>query len=117
MEQRRIEQGIRLKKLIKALNLNQSSFAESLGMTQPNINRMVSGGNNISVEALNRITDTYKSVNLHWLLTGDGAMFFMEESEEKSFQVNEDSIPYNRKEKIEERVKALEERMKRLEKK
>lgn len=116
MEQRRIEQGIRLKKLMKALNLNQSSFAKSLGMTQPNINRMVSGGNNISVEALNRITDTYKNVNLHWLLTGDGAMF-LEELQEKNAQVNEDSIPYNRKERLEERVKELEERVKRLEKK
>ena len=113
MEQIQIEQGIRLQQLMKALNLKQTGFARSLGMTQPNISRMVTGESKISVEVINRIIDTYKNVNLHWLLTGDGAMF-MDEPEEKSVQVKEPGGPYSPKgkgrlEELEERVERLEE--------
>ena len=118
MEQIQIEQGIRLQKLIKALNFNQASFAKSLGMTQPNISRMVSGTGKISVEVLNRIINTYKKVNLHWLLTGEGAMF-MEEPERKSIQVNEPPGNYavpgkGRLEELEARIGRLEEAVRRL---
>ena len=118
MEQIQIEQGIRLQQLIKALNLKQASFAQSLGMTQPNISRMVSGESRISVEVLNRIIDTYKHINLHWLLTGQGAMF-MEAPPEKSREVQEPSAAYMAKgkgwlEELEERVERLEEAVRRL---
>lgn len=115
MEQSQIEKSIRLKKLIKALNLNQSAFAKSLEMTQPNINRMISGRNNISIELLNRITDKYKRVNLHWLLTGDGEMFF---GEVKNISSQENDIHTvkgkGRLEELEERLDRLEEVVKRL---
>ena len=113
MDHLQIEQGIRLKELIKALKFNQVSFAKSLGMTQPNISRMASGEGKISVEVLNRIIDTYKNVNLHWLLTGEGAMF-MDSPEKKIGQVEEPPGPYTAKgkgrlEELEERVERLEE--------
>ncbi|MBK6930939.1 MAG: helix-turn-helix domain-containing protein [Saprospirales bacterium] len=118
MDQNQIEQGIRLRKLIKALGLNQTLFAKSLGMTQPNISRMVSGEGKISVEALNRITGTHKRVNLHWLLTGEGEMF-VAAATETSIQANEASRAYmakgkGRLEDLEERVERLEEAVSRL---
>jgi transcriptional regulator with XRE-family HTH domain len=116
LQQDPFDQGARLKKLMKALNLNQSEFAHSLGMTQPNINRMLSGKSNISVEALNRITSTYNNVNLHWLLTGYGEMFF-EGTKSENSEVNEPRAPYvskGRLEELEERVDLLEEMVKRL---
>jgi len=113
MEQIQIEQGIRLQKLIKVLNLKQASFAQTLGMTQPNISRMVSGESRISVEVLNRIIDTYKNVNLHWLLTGDGDIF-MDSQKEEIRQVKEPSGAYAAKGKG--RLEELEERVERLEK-
>jgi len=72
-----MDQGSRLEKLIKALNFNQKSFAQSLGMTQPNISKMINRANNLSVEVLNKITNVHKNVNVHWLLTGEGEMFGM----------------------------------------
>lgn len=121
MQQLQIEQGIRLKNLIKALNLKQESFAKSLGMTQPNISRMVNGETKISVEVLNRIIDTYKNVNMHWLLTGDGPMF-LDRPEEKSRQVEEPAVGYTtggkgRLEELEERVGRLEEAVRGLQSK
>ena len=112
-EQKRIDQSIRLKQLIKALNLNQPSFSKSLGMTQPNISRMISGRSSISVEILNRITDRYKQVNLHWLLTGEGVMFLGGEPQEKE----EDVVLVKGKgrlEELEERVERVEEELRRL---
>ena len=108
MEQKRIDQSIRLKHLIKALNLNQPSFAKSLAMTQPNISRMISGRSSISVEVLNRITDRYKQVNLHWLLTGEGVMFLGEEPQQKEEEVLLVKGK-GRLEELEERVERVEE--------
>jgi transcriptional regulator with XRE-family HTH domain len=111
MEQQQIDQSLRLKQLIKALNLNQSSFAKSLGMTQPNISRMINGEGKISAEVLNGIMNTHKDVNLHWLLTGHGEMFL-----EKNLQANEDEVGYRkgRLEDLEERVERLERVVKKL---
>lgn len=107
MEQHQMDQALRLKTLIKALNLNQSSFAKSLGMTQPNISRMTSGEGKISMEVLNGITKTYTDVNLHWLLTGNGHMFL----NAPGMQVEEDEPAYGK-----ERLDDLEARVERLEK-
>lgn len=112
MDHLQIEQGIRLRQLIKALKLNQATFAKSLGMTQPNISRMISGGNTISVKVLNAITEAYKNVNLQWLLTGEGAMF--KDEAEQGGQVKEPPAPYaargkGRLEELEERLERLEE--------
>jgi predicted transcriptional regulator len=111
MDQQQIDQSIRLKKLIKTLQLNQSLFAKSLGMTQPNISRMVSGDGKISLEVLNRITDIYKNINLHWLLTGEGTMFTHVIPTEPMREVNEIPV-YKGKGRLED----LEERVERLEK-
>ncbi len=116
MEQNQIDQGIRLKKLIKALNLNQSTFANSLGMTQANISKMTIGAGKVSSEVLNRITIHYKEVNMHWLLTGDGMMFL---DEGAKGAVQEPAPKYKgrgRLEELEARVEQLEETVRRLKK-
>lgn len=116
MEPNQIEQSIRLQKLIKALNLKQTTFAQSLGIKQPNISRMISGQNKISAEVLNRISNTHKMVNLHWLLTGEGEMFVAMEHEKnsKAKEVLEENAARGkgRLEELEERVERLEEMVK-----
>ena len=111
MDHLQIEQGIRLQQLIKALKLNQSAFAKSLGMTQPNISRMIGGGNAISVKVLNVITETYSHVNLQWLLTGEGSMF--KAGTEPNRLVKEPPPRYTAQGKG--RLEELEERLERLE--
>jgi hypothetical protein len=74
---------------------------------------MISGRSSISVEILNRITDRYKQVNLHWLLTGEGVMFLGEEPEEKE----EDLLVVKGKgrlEELEERLERVEEELRRV---
>ena len=108
MEQYQIDQSIRLQKLIKALNLKQTTFAKSLGITQPNISRMISGQNKISAEALNRIALAHKKVNLHWLLTGEGEMFLDAPTEKNT---SEDKPPADNSNKGKGRLEELEERL------
>ena len=112
MEQYQIDQSIRLQKLIKALNLKQTTFAKSLGITQPNISRMVSGENKISAEVLNRIALAHKKTNLHWLLTGEGEMF-LDPTMEKNASVN--APPADNPGTGKGRLEELEERLGRLE--
>lgn len=97
---------VRLEKLIKALGLNQTSFAKSLGMTQPNINRMVSGNSSISVVILNRIAKKIEQVNLHGLLTGVGEML-LDDMQTKRPQVHEEPVKW--KERLEQMEARLEE--------
>jgi transcriptional regulator with XRE-family HTH domain len=108
MKEGQVEQSARLQKLVKALNLNQSAFAKSLGMTQPNISRMVNGESNVSVEVLLGISKRYEEVNLHWLLTGDGNMFLEELKKENSEVNNLPGSGKGRLEELEERVENLE---------
>lgn len=118
MEQNQIEQGIRLQKLIKMLNLNQLSFAKTLRMTQPNISRMIKGEKKISAEALSRIAIEHESVNLHWLLTGKGEMFINVAPEIKALEnepTDQSGIKgKGRWEDMEDRIERLEEVVKQL---
>ena len=111
MEQYQIDQGIRLKKLIKVLNLNQVEFAKSVGVTQPNISKIANGESSLSAELLARMADVYTQINLHWLLTGSGEMFF-EAVPNKNIQANEAIGVTNTKERIEE-LKDIIEKAKR----
>lgn len=66
------------------------------------------------MEILNRITDRYKQVNLHWLLTGEGVMFLGEEPQEKE---EEDILLVKGKgrlEELEERVERVEEGLRKV---
>ena len=78
-------------------------------MAQPNISRMINGGSNLSVEMLNRLAMRYKQVNLHWLLTGLGEIFF-EVVPENNAQVKEDQAIYKTDSMV-----GLEGRLERLE--
>lgn len=118
MEQNQIEQSVRLQKLIKTLNLKQTTFAKSLGITQPNISRMISGENKISADVLSRIAIAHKMVNLHWLLTGEGEMF-LDALNEKTAAVKEPpgadaATGKGRLEELEERVERLEKALEQL---
>ena len=119
-----MDQGARLNELIKALKINQKTFAQSLGMTQPNISKMITRANKVSAEVINKITIVYKDVNVHWLLTGEGEMF----SGGQATKVEEPAAVYGKEgssllyrdverilEEYGKEIKALKEKVARLE--
>lgn len=63
------EIGYRIKRIRKENNLNQSQFAQSIGISQGNLSEIEMGNSNPSSETLISIRVRY-NVNLNWLLTG-----------------------------------------------
>lgn len=63
------EIGYRIKRIRKENNLNQSQFAQSIGISQGNLSEIEMGNSNPSAETLISIRARY-NVDLNWLLTG-----------------------------------------------
>lgn len=70
-----IEQGIRLQKLINALNTNGKKFAKSISSVQSQVSQFCSGKRRMTMDFLNKITLRYPDVNVSWLLYGEGSIF------------------------------------------
>lgn len=65
----------RIRSLRKELKLNQTEFADSIGVTPSNISKIESGAiNNITNGMIKLICNLY-NVNEKWLRTGSGDMF------------------------------------------
>ena len=64
----------RIKEIRKSLDLSQTKFGESIGISGPAVAKIESGINNPSESTLKLICATY-NVNYAWLTTGQGDMF------------------------------------------
>ena len=69
----------RVKTLREHLNLSQSKFANSIGITQSKIADIEVGKGRLTPEIAKKIEDEYKS-NIRWLFFGEGKMFLSEEN-------------------------------------
>ena len=69
------EIGSRIKELIFKMNLNQTSFAKSVGVSQNAIFNTVTGNTTPRLALLDSILKVYPQVNREWLLEGKGEMF------------------------------------------
>lgn len=67
--------GSRIKDLIIQLELNQTSFAESIGVSQNAIFKTISGQTTPRFSFIDTILKTYPNINRDWLLEGKGEMF------------------------------------------
>lgn len=65
----------RLKSFIDYLGLTYSTFADHAGITRPTLSQILNGRNKkISNELINKIHDAFPSLNIMWLMFGDGSM-------------------------------------------
>ncbi|HAG14990.1 MAG TPA: hypothetical protein DCG69_00495 [Bacteroidales bacterium] len=80
----------RIKTLISAKNLSASQFADLLGVQRSNISHILSGRNKPSLDFILRIVEVYPSVNLEWLLKGQGEMLVGIEKKAKEIPVQLD---------------------------
>ena len=67
----------RLKELITILNLNQTTFAEALGLRPQTVNRYTGGSTSPGLEFFQKLTSKYPQVNMNWLISGEGQMIEM----------------------------------------
>lgn len=65
----------RLEQFLKAENISQSQFADTIGVARANISHIIAGRNKPGFDFLQRMSKHYPSLNLEWLITGKGRMF------------------------------------------
>lgn len=61
----------RLKTYISYIGLSNSAFEKSIGLSNGYINSMRKG---IGYDVLEQLSNTYKDLNMGWLITGEGSM-------------------------------------------
>lgn len=71
--------GIALKSWLKANNLTQTQIADSLGVSQVRISKLISGKINFGRDMARRWADTF-GFSYTFLLTGEGSLFDNDES-------------------------------------
>ena len=67
--------GERIKIIRKINKLNQEKFSELIGLSQSFLSNAEKDRYNLTIEHIIRITNLF-GVNAHWLLTGEGEMFY-----------------------------------------
>lgn len=86
----------RLQYLINVLKMNGLQFSKAIGVSQAFVSFMIKGKSKISRGTLDKIGKKFPSVNIHWLLTGEGEMFMPEPLKKEISAVQEPDIIYNK---------------------
>jgi len=72
----------RLKKVMDYHRLTASLFADKIDLQRSSISHIISGRNKPSLDFILKVTNTFKDVDIYWLLNGKGT--FPKQAEEKS---------------------------------
>ena len=65
----------RILQLLTAENISQTEFARKIGVSGPNVTHIITGRNKPSYDFILRIASAYPTLNLEWLLFGQGKMY------------------------------------------
>lgn len=82
--------GSRIMQIIKDFNLNKTSFAKKLKISQGYVSEITTGKKNIPPYLIRLISLTF-NINEHWLLTGEGEMLERKPTTETPSSLNEDA--------------------------
>lgn len=75
----------RFKEIRKVLKMTQTEFGKHLGKTMRAIQNYESGERNISNDIIMILNEKF-NINIHWLYTGTGSMFFQEKKNDGKYQ-------------------------------
>lgn len=78
----------RIRKILDKYDLSVTSLAKKLCISQPTLNRQLTGENSLSLETVNAILYYYQDISAEWLLRGEGEMI-----------KGENNVDYKRSEK------------------
>ena len=65
----------RLQQFLNAENISQAQFAETIGVARASVSHILAGRNKPGFDFLESMIRHYPSLNLEWLLTGQGRMY------------------------------------------
>ena len=81
----------RLKQLISALGMTQVEFAEKMGIAKSTVSDVISGRLKDLPNHVHTTLVRGYSVNLNWLLTGEGEMFLMSSQNDSGVSIQNNS--------------------------
>ncbi len=65
----------RLEQFLRAENISQSQFADSIGVARGSVSHILAGRNKPGFDFLLNTAKAYPALNLEWLITGKGRMY------------------------------------------
>lgn len=65
----------RLQLFLSAENISQSQFADSIGVARASISHIIAGRNNPGFDFFLNTSRRFPSLNIEWLITGEGKMY------------------------------------------
>lgn len=83
----------RLKQFLSAENINQATFADSLGIGKANISHILSGRNKPGYEFIKALVQKYPLLNINWLMHGTGKMYVSNERGDEQTTRSADRTP------------------------
>lgn len=83
----------RLNQFLAAENINQSQFADSIGVARASISHILSGRNKPGYDFIENTMKRYPALNIEWLLTGRGRMYKTAESQDSPSLFKEEQAP------------------------
>jgi DNA-binding XRE family transcriptional regulator len=94
----------RIEQLAAGLGLNNFGLSKALGVSSTQIYNIINGRNAPSFDLLTKIVVSFPTVNIVWILTGEGAMFGASPEQIKESLSVMDKIKY-----LEQKIQALSE--------
>ncbi len=82
----------RLEQFLRAENISQSQFADSIGVARASVSHILSGRNKPGFDFLLNTAKAYPALNLEWLITGKGRMYASGKAASSLFEDDEGSI-------------------------
>lgn len=64
----------RILQLIASEKISAAEFADKIGVQRSNVSHILNGRNNPGFSFIQKILETFPSINSRWLLTGEGVM-------------------------------------------
>jgi len=65
----------RILKLIEEEKITAAEFADRIGVQRSNVSHILNGRNNPGYTFIQKIIETFPTINSRWLLTGEGNMY------------------------------------------
>ena len=69
------EIGLRIKKLMEKENLSPGEFSEMVGIQRSAVSHLVTGRNKPSLEVIQKMLNTFRTLNSEWLILGVAPMY------------------------------------------
>lgn len=82
----------RIRKLMEAQHMNQQTFAQLTGINSATLSNIFNGRTSPTLNQVTAIQRRFPSINLNWLLNGEGGMFMLADNASGSDAAGQDPM-------------------------